>query len=231
MKRKPRVIQLRIVLACLLLAVVVAVGSVPVLAWRAHAINSRTMWHKWELFQLDDPRMGRVRIVHQRLFGSTMWYHEHPPQIIAGGPPRTSVQTDPRPSWARPIGDPWPQVHFARAVGVPFSSAKGWEEVPGTSAEVVPGLYLTGRPSRMLSFHFGNHIFDIPFVPRWPGLLANTLVFFLIPFLPWTLLRLRRLRRIERLGLCYKCRYEFPREIQTCPECGIARPPERKPRS
>lgn len=224
-KRKPRVIRAWAVLACLVFAVVVAVGSVPVLAWRVYAINNKSVWHKFELFDLDDPRTGRTRIVRQRLFGSTTWHHEHPPQIIAGGPRRTSAQTDPRPEWALPVSDPWPQMHVAQAVGAPFSSARGWLEVPATSAEVLPGLYLTDRPSRMLSVHLPNDILDFPFVPRWPGLLANTFLFFAIPFVPWTLLRWRRMRRIERLGLCYQCRYEFPREISICPECGTTRPP------
>ena len=99
--------------------------------------------------------------------------------------------------------------------------------MPGSSVHVFGGFYLAEPPSRMLSLRLRNNDVYLPIVPRWPGLVANTLVFFLIAFVPWTLLRWRRLSRIERLGLCYACRYEFPREIMTCPECGTSRPPER----
>lgn len=68
----------------------------------------------------------------------------------------------------------------------------------------------------------------LPIVPFWPGLIANTLVFFAIPFVPWTLWRWRRFSRIERLGLCYRCLYEFSPDIGTCPECGVRRPPKRE---
>lgn len=94
-----------------------------------------------------------------------------------------------------------------------------------TIEQVVGPLRIAQSPSSYLLIDAGSVYFRFPFIPRWPGLLANTLIFFMIPFLPWTLLRWRRLRRIERLGLCYACQYEFPRAIKTCPECGTVRPP------
>lgn len=225
MKRKPRVIRLWAVLACLVFAVAIAVGSVPVLAWRAQSVRTGFANRTIEVFELDRPPSGPTIIYHERFIGFTVWLHGHPSSFFPGLPKPSKVQTDPRPAWARPVSDPWLEGHHANSVGLPFPSAVGWYELPNSAAEVLPGLYLTDRPSRMLSVHLPNDILDFPFVPRWPGLLANTLLFFAIPFVPWTLLRWRRLRRIERLGLCYQCRYEFPREISICPECGTTRPP------
>lgn len=228
MKRTPRVFSVRIALACLVFAVLVAVGSVPLLAWRAWAWRLALSWNKIELYEFDDPKHGPTSVSAQRLFGSAIWMHAPVQPPLQGAPTPFVVASDPRPSWALPVSDPWPDMHFAFSAGLPFPSARGWFEVPGSSEQVFRGFYLARPPSRMLSLRARNNAVYLPIVPRWPGLLANTLVFFLIPFLPWTLWRWRRFSQIERLGLCYGCRYEFPREIETCPECGTTRPPARK---
>ncbi|NRA59286.1 MAG: hypothetical protein HRU13_14340 [Phycisphaerales bacterium] len=228
MKRRPRVISVRAVVVSLLFAVVVAVGSVPLLAWRAQHAATLYGWPGTSQFEFDDPSATRTTVSHRSLLGYTDWMHA-PTGSVWGTRPPAPVPSDPRPSWARPVSEPWPTWHFANEAGFPFKSARGWYEVPSTGRQIIGPFFLSDRPSRMMSIHtnFGNDP-EVPIVPLWSGLIANTLVFFAIPFVPWTILRHRRLARIERLGLCYKCRYEFPRDIKTCPECGTTRPRGRE---
>lgn len=228
MKRRPRVFSAKIALACLVLAVVLAVGSVPVLAWRAQVFIHQHGYQTIELFRLDRSPHSPVVLARQDVLGYVRWAHSPPGPPIAQLPPETDVLVDPRPAWAQPRARPWPEGHEALSVGLPFPSALGWYEIPSDSRPLWAPVWKSSPPSRML--HIDRHLYwiSLPFVPRWPGLLANTLIFFLIPFAPWTLLRWRRLSRIERLGLCYRCQYQFPREIMTCPECGTSRPSGRK---
>ncbi|MGD1916002.1 MAG: hypothetical protein ACFCBV_07435 [Phycisphaerales bacterium] len=220
--------SVRIALACLTLAVVLAVGSVPVLAWRAQAPHLGSLWSTIDLYEFEHPDRGPTSAARQRLLGFTTWHHApvHPP--VQGFPSPSVVEHDPRPSWAVPVSEPWPEMHFAFRVGVPLRSAAGWYEVPGSSEQAIGRFFLAQPPSRNLSLHLRNRITDFPIVVVWPGLIANTIIFFAIPFVPWTLWRWRRFSRIERLDLCYRCLYEFPREIEICPECGTRRPPARR---
>lgn len=76
---------------------------------------------------------------------------------------------------------------------------------------------------RQMTFHGSFEVFRrrVPYVPVWPGFVANTLVFAPIAFpcvvLPGTLIRWRRARR----GGCVACAYDI-RGLATCPECGAA---------
>lgn len=225
MKRKPRVIRVWAVLACLAFAVVVAVGSVPLLAWRGqpHSLQQALRGFTW--YEMRGSTGSAMYFGNTRRIGLESWDvgtqgSKHP--ALPAPIPTTS---DPRPAWALPRDGSSSPHHVAWSVGVPFRSAVGWASGITTFDPVLGPLWISQPPSRIAKFDAGRMYFKIPVVPHWPGLLANTLIFFMIPFLPWTLLRWRRLRRIERLGLCYQCRYEFPREISICPECGTTRPP------
>lgn len=229
MKRKPRVITVRIVLACLLFAVVVAVGSVPLLAWRGQAHVS-TMVGQWS--RLYDITAGPSRggyASHDRDIGFQRWIYNADSLVPLGASGTTPLSVDPRPTWAKPSDGSQPEYHLALSVGFPFASARGSYSEGSYYTRLIGALWIAQAPEELVAWRSGGPYVDVPIVPRWPGLLANTLLFFLIPFVPWTFLRWRRLSRIERLGLCYRCRYEFPRNIGTCPECGTTRPPARTP--
>ena len=64
----------------------------------------------------------------------------------------------------------------------------------------------------------------IPLRPIWMGLLANAFSYTAIALVPLVLLRWRRTRRRQARGLCVACGYELGRDVDVCPECGLAEP-------
>ncbi|MEO1278048.1 MAG: hypothetical protein AAFV77_03735 [Planctomycetota bacterium] len=228
MRRRPRVISVRAVVASLLFAVVVAVGSVPLLAWR---FTRSPHWVPGlgfaEYSMTQGPNAGAM-IWHFRDVGYSQWNFVTSSRLPSVTNQGIEVRTDPRPRWALPPGGDGPPIFIAHSAGFPFLSARGWRFGSCGMSHLIGPVWLLDRPCRELQIdgHFLG--MSVAIVPRWPGLIANTLFFFSVAFVPWTLVRWRRLARIERLGLCYKCRYEFPRDIKTCPECGTTRPRRRE---
>lgn len=62
----------------------------------------------------------------------------------------------------------------------------------------------------------------VPYLPRWPGLLGNTLFYAALVLMPLALLRWHKLRRRATRGLCVACGYESGEGVRVCPECGLA---------
>ncbi len=227
-KRKPRVIRAWAVLACLVFAVVVAVGSVPVLAlWFERGPGALVGRADSTHVCTKGPDRGAMFWQASGL-GVDEWSFLPGVKAMVTSPAEVEVRADPRPAWARRSEPEASAGGRVRSVGWPFQSALGWTFQSYRARHVMGSIWLVGSPSSGLKIEGGAWSVLIPVVPRWPGLLANTAIFFAIPYVPWMLLRWRRLSRIERLGLCYRCQYEFPREIKTCPECGTKRPPGRE---
>lgn len=63
----------------------------------------------------------------------------------------------------------------------------------------------------------------IPLIPRWPGLIGNTLIFASPLIALFTLFTLVRRRLRTRRGLCPVCAYPSSASLTTCPECGSQR--------
>lgn len=225
MKRKPRVVRARMVEVCLLFAVVVAVGSVPLLAWRGQMYVSTMVGQGRRLYDITAGPSRGGYASHTWDIGFQKWIYNAKSLVPLGASGTIPQSVDPRPTWAKPSGGSQPAYHLALSVGFPFASARGSYSEGSYYSQLIGRLWVAQAPEELIAWDSGSAYVDVPIVPRWPGLLANTLLFFAIPFAPWTLLRWRRLRRIARLGLCYQCRYEFPREISICPECGTTRPP------
>lgn len=62
---------------------------------------------------------------------------------------------------------------------------------------------------------------EFPWLPIWPGFLANTALYGTSVLVVWLALsRWRRRRRVRR-GLCTECAYELA-GLRVCPECGLA---------
>jgi hypothetical protein len=59
----------------------------------------------------------------------------------------------------------------------------------------------------------------LPFVPIWPGLLANTAIFAAAWFTPGFVWRTARTRRRQRRHQCVTCGYDKA-SLTVCPECG-----------
>lgn len=59
----------------------------------------------------------------------------------------------------------------------------------------------------------------IPLAPMWSGLIANSVFFGLCWYLPGTIHRQIRHRRLMRQDLCLTCGYAVE-DLEVCPECG-----------
>lgn len=227
MKRRPRIFSVKIALACGGFALLASIGGAGALALFGDRIGPGPNHVGLTLYRYDAGEPGGFIMGRFAWIGYERWTTMPEQSMPASVPEPAWADADPRPRWARHREPAWPTDHHAAAAGWPFKGVAGWHPSPAPVRRLGGGVYLAERPSRMLFIKLPRTTYTIPFVPIWPGMLANTLLFFLIPFVPWTLLRWRRLTRIERLGLCYKCRYEFPRELGICPECGTSRPPAR----
>lgn len=109
-------------------------------------------------------------------------------------------------------------------VGFPFralsaqqtSNANLWD---GDLRAALPLDWLPGRALRL--FPSGAPDWDkrpIPFLPLWPGLIANTAIYALIPAMIPPLIRWWRVRR-KLCGHCGYARDGLP-QAAPCPECG-----------
>ncbi|MFG0258779.1 MAG: hypothetical protein ACF8LK_00390 [Phycisphaerales bacterium JB041] len=64
----------------------------------------------------------------------------------------------------------------------------------------------------------------LPYLPYWPGLLANTLFYTLLWWLAFASLRMVKHNRRYRRGLCPLCRYDLLADYSNgCSECGWKR--------
>lgn len=135
-----------------------------------------------------------------------------------------------RPPWAD-SSDPPPELPTTNlrieAWGVPFRSFWGWHAY-GNFASRPPtpsGIHHGGdllpyfAPN---SFGSGTRVF--PFLPLWPGLIANTLIFAAAWGGLFSLLRAARRALRRRRNLCPACAYDLRQTPpgSPCPECGAA---------
>ncbi len=108
--------------------------------------------------------------------------------------------------------------------------SSGWPWHAGYSRDVRdpsggPGYRRTRGEARIT---IGGKDSVLPYLPHWPGLLANAAFYASLVLVPWAGLRgvrgtLRR-RRV-RHGGCAGCGYPLDDGMQRCPECGAERPP------
>jgi len=63
--------------------------------------------------------------------------------------------------------------------------------------------------------------FGIPYLPFWPGLFANTVIYASLALAVVTAVRFARTRRRNKRGRCVACGYELGDGIEVCPECGL----------
>lgn len=106
------------------------------------------------------------------------------------------------------------------AAGWPMRALWGYEHFLPDGRRTGAGLRLVGMPHPA-----GDQLVAITFMPAWPGLLVDTLIY---AALWWTVLVTpgairRRLRR--RRGQCPACGYDRQRldAGALCPECGVRR--------
>lgn len=220
-KARHRILTWRMVVAALLVGVVLAVVSVPVAAYaldhRASVDEDRV---KGFYFRTDGHEVLVRRVAY---FAATLWDTSSRP----AGPDMSLVhmQYGLRASQHPPDGQPVVsktsldrQHHNVRyiQIGWPFRAAYGtWEQrfSQPTTRRVV-GIYEPTIRGRERTF---------PYLPLWPGLLANTLFYAALALTPMVLLRWRRTRRRRARGLCVACGYELGEGVSVCPECGLGR--------
>lgn len=217
--RRPRLVTTRLVVVALLVGLLpaVAVGPVvvgltghrieqgmPELAAYAfidgHALVAMrydsplgTVWNSGS--EPEDELMPFVMAVTQR--GATEQASDPRPRII-----RTELDGERRGgTWWR-LGWPFEATH---ALSRTAPSGSGQQEV---------GVW---RPT------IRGRQWSVPYLPLWPGLLANAAFYTALVLAPLVLLRGWRLRRRVKRGRCVACGYELGEGVHTCPECGLAK--------
>ena len=212
------------VAAALLVGVVLAVVSVPVVAlvfhlgWLSGGSSNETVAR----YGAD----GHVVIVTReaRSLG-TVWFAgsgpEGSPLVVAmasndTGRAATRVDADPRP---RPMRVPFDGAEHrvsSLRLGWPFESAYGLRAgSSATQARRVVGL---------AELDLLSNTWLTPYLPYWPGLLGNVFFYAMLALAPMLLLRWRRTRRRIRRGSCIACGYELGGGVTVCPECGLDTP-------
>lgn len=195
-----RIITARIVLVSVVVGVVLAVASVPVAAF----VVTQSYWagRNGILNDEEPASLTEVRSIGFQMLEVHVGYH-------TGAHFRMLDPTDdPRPPYARPAIYPGFMLWYVRA-GWPWFAAEGRK----LQRDPTPGFLVE-------TTIFANRWW-IPLRPIWPGLLANTLFYAALVFLPLAGLRLARSRRRRRRGLCVACGYELGHGIAVCPECGL----------
>lgn len=105
----------------------------------------------------------------------------------------------------------------AFAIGWPFLSAVGYSEQDYSRNS---GVILLREPTFRRLTYLGT--VPLCYIPRWQGLLGNTLVYGTLIFTLWALLKRVRARLRSQQRRCHHCRYDLhatPTNLP-CPECG-----------
>jgi hypothetical protein len=128
----------------------------------------------------------------------------------------TSLESSPY--WSRFRGKhPLNDVEMEEAGGWPFRCALWYH----TSREIHWGFDPSGKGAAPA---YAGITRVYPMCPIWPGLLADTLIYSLVVYLPLALARagLRRvMARFRRDGMCHTCGYSRDGlQTERCPECG-----------
>lgn len=218
--RRPRILTGRLIVVAVVLGVVLAVVSVPVGAVvGAFPQMSAVMHQRAGHFYRD----GQIVVFERRWSPvSERWSSYSAPRSIDTqvlsrfDPARVPlVARDPRPAIARTDMDGTVRSLVHYRAGWPWRSAGGVT----TTFPLPPGGPFEGvwRPSAL------GRDWTVPYLPYWPGLLANITFYTLLVLASVVLWRWLRLRRRARRNLCLACGYELGAGVGVCPECGLAR--------
>ncbi|MGD1914649.1 MAG: hypothetical protein ACFCBV_00460 [Phycisphaerales bacterium] len=219
-KARYRILTWRMVVAALLVGVVLAVVSVPVAAvivdLHARSGPKRTL----ALHRVQDGHF--IVILCDVGPTGTIWDTSAEPEPALSLRRAAEListkasKDDPRPQIIRlEPDDTWTDATLYR-VGWPLESAYCVSlRSQGTNVVSDRGFVIVQA--------FGRR-WVIPRLPLWPGLLANILFYTTLALTPVVLLRWRRTRRRIKHGLCVACGYELGRDVEVCPECGLAEP-------
>ncbi|MGD1916171.1 MAG: hypothetical protein ACFCBV_08285 [Phycisphaerales bacterium] len=218
--RRPRVLSPRLVLVSLVVGVVLAAGSVfmgAAYAWSGtrtpdapgsvdryfheattslYSARRGWMWTRWVGLRFPGP--GGQRVI-----------------LYAESRGVEPIDRSPLPPRARilPARD-WRRVDVLHA-GWPWRAAFGMAQDTTWSGRT-PSVGLWRVRATGIDW-------TVPFLPSWPGLLANTLFYTAVALMPLGLRRWIGLRLRARRGLCLACAYELGEGIGACPECGLVR--------
>lgn len=121
-----------------------------------------------------------------------------------------------------------PVTWTALDAGWPFLSLRGWSCVAIKNSSTVVRSARAGLIENVPTVSTLRGLpqtASLPYCPRWPGFIANTLFYAALWWLLFTGLITARAARRSRRGLCTRCAYDL-RGIASgvCPECGQARP-------
>ncbi len=220
MPRHPRVITWRLVVVSLVVGVVLAVGSVPGTLIADYLIGPPPPMSRSPEPLIFDGEMYRVH--DRRTPTSTFMFvvmedyglaDAEIAQLIEDGV--RVGEADPRPRGIRALMD----THG----GTAFRLSRGW---PLRSAYCLD--WFASKDNQSLTrgawnLSMSGRDWKIPFLPLWPGLLGNAMLYTLVVLVSRVLLRWYTLRRRARRGLCQACAYELGEGVTACPECGLAR--------
>ncbi len=218
----PRLVVLALAVGLVLAAISVPVGAV--LAWRQSRVvpplgTNPPMFTMAEYFRRD----GHVVLVTRRDFlTGTIWSSSVAPESsttvlheVAGILNARLVERGDVPAPVRAPLDGRDHRRNAISAGFPFEAAYGtWGWSMGGPASVERGIV----EGRVL-----GRWWTVPYLPRWWGLLGNTLVYALVALGIMALLRHRTLSRRRAAGRCVACAYELGEGVAVCPECGLGR--------
>ncbi|MEQ9096822.1 MAG: hypothetical protein RIE32_11225 [Phycisphaerales bacterium] len=222
---RPRILTPRLVAVALAAGVLLAALSVPAgaIAMQRRASAMPTAVAGPPVFALAEysKRDGHIVLVTRRDFPTgTIHRAMSAPDgaswvlaMAAGIPNAGLVERDARPGPLRePLDgrDRWSEM---RSAGWPFAAAFGVERSTTGGMTRKAGLWEVAALGRT---------WVVPYAPRWPGLLANTLFYagLVLAILAW--LRARTMRRRRAAGRCLACGYELGAGVERCPECGLA---------
>lgn len=224
--RRSHILTVPMVATSLVLGLLSAVASVPV---GAIVVNHQARFvpqlgTNWPTFALAEyfKRDGHVVLVlRQEFLTGTTWESSVSPESstltlhrVAGTLNAKLVQRDSRPAAVRAPLNGREHTRYAISTGWPFEAAvgtRGWS-MGG------PAVQRSGLATVRV---FGRW-WSVPYHPRWPGLLGNTLFYGAIALAILAWWRARRNRRRASAGCCIACGYEPGEGVAICPECGLA---------
>lgn len=113
-------------------------------------------------------------------------------------------------------------THLIRlSAGFPMYCCEGWllaADIGGNPVAQLRGVWMHGRLTSPEAF--------LPWLPRWPGFLLNSLFYAAILWLVWFTPGATRRAHRHRRGQCTACAYPLG-EGEVCSECGVTRAVKR----
>lgn len=134
--------------------------------------------------------------------------------------------TGPTESPEMPIRHLW--LYSVHRIGFPVATLR-FDERKDSQSGVIP--IEVSRLHDGFRFHDPRftpgqmHLWTLPIMPVWPGIVLNSVLYAFVVWLSWMPLQALRRRSRLRRGECVRCRYPIVPGKQVCSECGTPSAP------